>query len=279
MNRRLPLVLLAALTTLASPSVSSAACSSGLPVNDRRAANHTCTGVHPGMGLIVPSQKYGELQCSAGYAFTDQFRQRYLTVPGTCFLDYDCLEDAVYDELPPPLNEVVPRLPTCLLPTDSELEPYYKRSGPPIRDLARKRIGALVYAVNKDGVDFALVRLDPGVRLDPAVPMYGGPLTYGAAPMLPTESYVYAPAPYYPVPNAVSGLLHGGAEFPRLATELVGTITRGAPVMKPDGTAIGMLDGYLTIDGYIVRPLGPAVDRASRRTRLKLRLMTAKLTK
>ena len=279
MNRRLTTLLLAALTTIATPSVAPAAdCVSEFPVNDKRFANMPCAGAHVGMSLMVPSLKYGDSECAASFAFKDQFGQRYVTSPGTCFLDYDCLEDAVYNELPPPLNEVVPRLPVCIMPSDSELEPFYKRSGPPVKNLDGRRVGAIVYAVNKNDVDFALVRIDKGVKLDPSLPVYGGPVKNGAAPAIPTEAYIYSNAMVPLTANARSGVLHGGPDFPMVLTDRFGAVNHGTSVMLPNGSAMGYFNGHLSIGGgYEVKPLGPALYRASRRTGLKLPLMTGKL--
>lgn len=279
MNRRLTMALLAALTTVGSPSVSSAACSSDLPVSDRRAATYSCDGVGPGMMLSIPSKKYGEMDCAASFAWADQFGRRYLTFPGHCYLDFDCLEDQVYDALPPPLDEALPRVPVCLMPGDSEEEPLHKSGGPAVRDLKGKRVGSIIYAVNKDDVDFALVRVDQGVRLDPALPFYGGPLRYAAAPSAVTETYVYSPQMFTGMPNATTGAMHGGPGNPHILTPRFGPNDIGASVMKPDGTAIGYLDGSISLlAGHVVKPIGPAISRAQRRTGLNLRLMTARLS-
>jgi hypothetical protein len=280
MNRRLPMLLLAAATTLTSPAVSHAACASDLPVSDRRAASVTCTGVHAGMAVMVPSMKYDdEVMCAASFAFRDQYGQRYLAIPGTCFLDFDCLEDVITEELPPPLNQVAPALPVCVMPSDSELEPVYKRNGPAIKDIDGKRVGAIVYAVNKDDVDFALVRVDPGVRLDPALAFYGGPTRVGHAPSQATEVYVYTPYGAPGIPNAVSGVAHGGPDYPVVAAAAVGSTTHGAPVIGTDGAAVGYLDGRISLDGgYSLKALGPAMERTQRRAGLRLKLLTARMS-
>lgn len=274
---RLSIALLLAAATLATPKGASAACTSDSPLPaDKRAANVSCDGVHPGMTLIVPSMKYGDYECGAGFAFKDQRGSRYLAIPGSCYLDYDCLEEAVEQLLPPPLNEIVGSIPICLLPSDSELEPYYK-NGPVVKDLNGYRVGRIAYAVNKDGVDFALVRLDKDVRLDPALPFYGGPTRLGTAGAL-EETYVYSDATFPLAPNARTGVLSGNAEFARVATEGFLSRTAGASVMRPDGAAIGFFTGYLEITGtYPTQPLGPGLMRAQRRGNLRLTLLTAPL--
>jgi hypothetical protein len=215
------------------------------------------------------------MDCAASFAFADDYGQRYLTIPGTCHLDYDCLEDAVDDILPPPLNEL-PRLPACIATSESELEPVYKKNGPVVHDTAGRRVGVVAYAVNKDGVDLALVRVDRNVRLDPKLPFYGGPVRMGTAGTV-EETYVYSPEILTGAPNARTGVLSGGAEYAYVATEGLLSMPMGASVMKPDGAAVGYMTGGVTIPGYMTQPLGIAIQRAQRRTRLRLTLMTAPL--
>lgn len=274
MMRRTPtLLLLAAAVSTMLPSSASAVCTSTLPVTDPRAANYTCTGAHPGMLLRVPSQKYGTVSCTAGFAFTDQFKQRYLAFPGRCFLDYDCLEDAVVEELPPPLPSVLPPLPTCLLESESELEPVYKRNGPVVKDAEGKRVGVIVYAVNKDGVNFALMRVDTGAQFSPGLPFYGGPAKWGTVDGSPQEAYVYSAAPNAASINARSGVLHRATSLYHVAESLT-SISQGSPVMTPDGGAIGYYAGSIGLYGNIVLTYDEALHRAKWRTGLNLKLMT-----
>lgn len=275
---RLPLLMLLAVTTVAAPRGAAAACSSTLPLpSDKRLANVSCDGVHPGTMLVLPSLKYGTFECAASFAFRDQAGQRYVAVPGTCHLDYDCLEDTVKDVLPPPLNEAIPRLPVCIQPTDSEIEPRYGSKGPVVRDLSGRRVGVVAYAVNKDGLDFALVRIDRNVHLDPRLPLYGGPTRLGTAGSI-EESYVYSPEGVSGTPNARTGLLSGGPDYAYVVTEGLLSRPAGGSVMKPDGSAIGFLTGYLSIPGYTTQPLGPGLARANRMTGLRLSLITAPLS-
>lgn len=272
----LPVALLLAVSAMTTPEGAYAACSSSAPVPaDKRVANVTCTGVQPGMVLIVPSMKYGDYECAASFAFRDQSGNRYLTIPGTCYLDYDCLEEAVEELLPPPLDEIVGAIPVCVMPSDSELEPLYK-NGPVVKDVNGSRVGRMAYAVNKDGVDFALVRLDPAVRLDPSLPYYGGPTRLGTAGAL-EETYVYSHTDSTAAPNARPGLLTGSADYAQVYTEGFLSDVAGSSVMRPDGSAIGFFNGYFSVLGYYpTQPLGVGLARAQRRG-LRLTLMTAPL--
>ncbi|HVF20932.1 MAG TPA: hypothetical protein VNA14_11930 [Mycobacteriales bacterium] len=271
-------VLLTAGALTLPAGTAAAGCTSSLPATNDRAMNHTCTGAHPGMGLTVPSKKWGESSCTAGFAFADQYKNRYLTIPGTCHLDYECLEDTVTNELPPPLDELV-QPPTCLLPSDSEEEPFYKRGGPVVTDLSGDRVGVIVYAVNKEDVNFALIRVDRRVRLDPAVPFYGGPVRMAAPVRQPEEAYAYS-APAFPgAPNVRSGVLHalGGGMY-HLAEGFT-SVSMGTPVVKPDGSGMGYYGhGFTAGFGWRVDEYGPAIRRAADRTKLRLRLLTAPVT-
>lgn len=275
---RLLALMLTAAALVVPTGAADAACTSDLPVSDPRAGMYTCTGVTTGMRLLVPSQKWGpDYQCGAGWAFTDQFKQRYLSFPGDCFLDYDCLEDAVYEVLPPPLNELVPRAPVCLNPGDSELEPTYRRPGPVVEDENDKRIGTIVYAVNKNDINFALVRIDPNVKLDPAMPVYGGPRRIGAMSTSLEEAYVYTPMGI-PTFNARSGFLRGTAAEAYWLGDSLTSISYGSPVMKPNGDAVGMLTGTTYFgSGAEIQELPAALARATSRTGLRLKLLTAPL--
>ncbi len=277
---RSPVAALVLLATLASPRAASAGCTSRIPdpANDR-AANVVCTGVRVGMELDVPSQKWGSLRCGASFAFTDQFGARYLTFPGSCYLDYDCLEDAVYDELPPPLNQIVPRLPVCLLPSDSELEPNYGRTGPIVRDAEGNRVGRIAYAVNKNGIDFALLRVDPQVKLDPSVPYWGGPTRLGMATDL-EEVRVWSPPNVGIAPNARAGIFRLGQTSAYVLTDDFLSLSVGSSAMRTSGEAIGLFTGddYLG-SGMLVQTLKVGLARANERTGLRLTLMTAPLTK
>lgn len=274
------LVLSAVAATLTAPVGASVdSCTSHLPVLDKRAASFTCTGLHPGALLSVPYLGGGVRGCTAGYAFADSSGQRYLTVPGSCHLDHRCLEDVVVEELPPPLPELLPDLPTCLFPEETELEPYHRRGGPVVRDGDGRRIGTLVYAVTQDGIDIALVRVDAGVPLSPAVPLYGGPRRTGAASGVAEEAYAYSATHRPGTVNARTGVLYSLSGIPRHHADGLLAVPPGTPVMKPDGTAVGIYKGWYEVGlGYPVQPLGPALERIARRTKLSLRLLTAPLT-
>lgn len=273
MTRRL--VLAMTLGALVLPAGSAAAgCTSTVPVSDRRFAHHQCTGVHPGMGLSVPSKKYGTLRCTAAVAFADQAGNRYLTLPGSCHLDYDCLEDVVLEELEQFLN--LPQLPTCTLPSDSEEEPVYRRNGPAVHDFAGNRVGALVYAVNKDGVDFALVRADAGAKLDPRLPLYGGPTGPAATGPAVEEAYAYSAPGYFPAPNARSGLLHRLTSYTYHLNDFGLTTAPGTPVVTAEGGAVGYYRGSWTVGmGWQVLPYAPALARTQMKTGLRLTMLTA----
>lgn len=276
-RRRRPILLLSALLATAIPQGSaSASCVSTLPTpSDKRLAGIRCTGVRPGMTLLIPSKKYGEYACVAGFAFADQAGGKYLTFPGHCFLDFDCLEDTVYETLPPPLDKLVPRVPTCIILEGSDEEPFYKGNGPIVRDADGVRIGRISYAIFKDEVDFALVKLDPKVKLDPSLPLYGGPTRVGQ-PRTPEEVYVVSPGDRA-APNARAGVFIGSTEYGYVMTEGMMSRAPGSPVMAATGGALGIFTGFLSLTGYETQMIGPGLARATGRTRLKFSLLTAPL--
>ena len=271
------LVLVATVAALALPGSASAACTSELPVADRRLASHHCTHASPGMLLRVPSKKYGELSCTAGFAFADQTGARYLTFPGSCHLDFECLEDIVLEELDIVLP-VLPPIVLCTMPSDSEEEPVYGRTGPTVFDADHDPIGRIVYAVNKNGVDFALVRIDPSVSFDKAVPFFGGPTRLGAPDTAAEEAYSYSGHAGTGSLNARTGVLHGSETSLYHLTEGISSVAKGSPVLLTDGTGVGYYSGGLHLNGgYRVTPYGPALERTRVRTRLVLKLLTAPL--
>lgn len=273
------LTLVAALAAVALPSVpADAACVSGYPVSDKRLTNHMCTGVRPGMLLTVPSKKYGTMSCTAGFMFADQFGNRYTSVPGSCHLDYECLEDQAVELLPPPLDEIVDGVVPCIMPSDSEEEPVYKSNRPVVKDRDGDRVGVIVYAVNKSNINFALIRIDATHKVDPSVPLYGGP-TRLVAPGQLDQAYAYSAAYMDFEANARTGVLtmSGDTIYHETVAIIATGVPYGSPVVRPDGSGIGYHEGPWTIGlGYTTKPYGPALSRTTIRTKLNLRLLTAK---
>lgn len=279
MRRVFPLVLFLALLAPTGP-VRAESCTSDLPVTDKHLASHTCTGVHPGMALKVYSAKWkGDVLCTAGWAFTDSAKNKYLSVPGTCILDFDCLEDLI-QPYPPPLDQLpIPALPTCTLAQDSELEPYYKKgTGPIVKDGMGARIGRLAYAVNKNGINWGLVRLDPGIALDPKLPLYGGPVRTGAVTLSPDQAYAYCAPVSHPSVNAYSGVVYALGAAAYLYAQGMQTYVQGCPVMTEGGNAVGTLTGTLYIPlGYGIQGIDPAVSHLASRVGLHVTLLKAPL--
>lgn len=276
MRRFLTTILLAAATAVPVPAAE-AGCTTPVPgiPPDRRAAAYHCTGVRVGMALLAYDKRYEQYRvCGASAAFRDQFGNRYLATLGTCVLDYECLEDVVTSHLPPPLDKAV-RDVVCLNPSDSEEELYDPKGRLPVFDENHVQVGGMVYAVNKDEVDFAIVRIDGRWRLDPSLPLYGGPVRIGPAPATPAEAHVYSLRRDAGA-NARSGLLWGDARGGRVLTDT--TFSGGGSVMLPDGTLVGYLGGSVG-DGYNVTLFRSALERTLRRTGLRLTLMTAPLAK
>lgn len=278
MRRFLPTILLAVSMTVPVPAAR-ADCTTpvdGMPAGPPAAAYH-CKGVRTGMAMLAYSKRLGHYSsCGASAAFRDQFGNRYLATVGTCVLDYECLEDVVTSMLPPPVDKTV-RDAVCIEPTDSEEELYDPTArAVPVFDEDLFQIGGMVYAVNKDDVNFAVVRIDRRRRLDPSVPVYGGPTRLGPPPSSPAEARVYSQYKHPFGPNARGGVVWGDARAARVVTDE--TFSTGGSVMLPDGTLVGYL-GHGMEGGYNVSLFGRALERTFRRTGLRLTLMTAPLAK
>jgi hypothetical protein len=279
-------------SVLTSPATG-AQCSVDQPVDDVPQAFVTCTGVHVGMRVVVRTKR-GWNTCVAGFAFADQYGRRYLTIPGSCVLTGECRWPALLDPVPEIVKEIAHGL-VCEHVPENEEKKYAKPAE--VTDEHLRRIGAVVYAVNvfgesrsyDDMVEIALVRLDKGVRLDPAMPFYGGPTRLGDFANAPDEAYAFSPPDGDTrLPNARAGLLmpRGFGPQPTVARYHYAGLwpfsgeTHGTPVMRTDGTALGFHHNIVTPGwGFPTLGLPKLVKRAERFTGLRLRLLTAPLAR
>jgi hypothetical protein len=106
-----------------------------------------CPGVRPGAALHSGSEL-----CTFGFLFQGSDRRRYAATAGHCAFD-------------PDPDRTVGRTQT-----------WKPGAGPVVTDDGGKQVGRFAYAtMSGQFSDFALVRLDPGVRSDPAMCHFGGP--------------------------------------------------------------------------------------------------------
>lgn len=133
---------------LAAPAV---ACASGVPAagcGPTRIAeaapfgSGACTGVRPGARLYVDTN-----YCSWSFLFKGSDGARYATTAGHCILG-----ESVLGERRWPAGK-----------------------GPVVKDDAQRAVGRAVYAISGEQADFAVVRLDRGVKSSPEMCHFGGP--------------------------------------------------------------------------------------------------------
>jgi hypothetical protein len=106
----------------------------------------TCPGVRP--GAIVESDAG---QCTFNFAFQGSDGSNYIGTAGHCILGSD------------PFGG------------DAGEQTWAAGSGPVARDGDGNRIGEFAYAILQDPKDFALIRVDSGVAVNPQMCHFGGP--------------------------------------------------------------------------------------------------------
>jgi len=208
-----------------------------------------CPGVRPGAMILSD-----EGSCTMNFLFKGNDGRRYIGTAGHCILAGN--------------GEAV----------------YKGRTGPEARDADGNRIGRFAYAVLKAPKDFALVRLDKGVKSDAQMCHFGGPteinddittdtvvleffgngLGIGSIPVanVPTLPARSAVANGMPDPDHVSAL---GAAAPG---------DSGSGINSEDGRAVGVV---VTIgsNGIGITRIAPQLARAEKQLRVDLKLLTA----
>ncbi|MFN2555937.1 MAG: hypothetical protein ABR592_03560 [Nitriliruptorales bacterium] len=234
----------------------------------------TCPGVRPG-GLAITEQEGGGAGlCTYNFVFTDGIH-RYIGTAGHCAIPTPTLSD--------------PRQ----LPAVERSWPV--GAGPVASDGQGNKIGRFVYARRQLPLDFALVRVDDRVPVDPAMCYFGGPTGinddladgpeilhfYGNGivttidPSLDDLRRSVAPARSALAldmsdPNEVTA--HGPA--------VLGD--SGAGVISADGRAVGNISALSIGTSTVFEPLsipriGPQIARAEQVLGLNLELVTAPL--
>jgi hypothetical protein len=162
------------------------------------------------------------------------------------------------------------------------------KSGPIAYGANGSPIGRFVYAVHTDApsyTSFGLVRLDNGVKSNPAVCHFGGPTgIYVDQSRNPTPVELYGQGiPFDQSTPARTAFAPGTADPSDVLA--VGPISEaglgdeGAPVLIA-GKALGFLNGGVgggtAGAGFVVSRIGPWIEAAAKALRLKLTLRTAK---
>lgn len=211
-----------------------------------------CPGVRPGATLVSGSEK-----CSFGFLFQGSDRRRYAVTAGHCAFSPD---------------------PDT---TTGRTQTWRAGAGPVVQDKDGKPVGRFVYATMQGQFqDFALIRLEPGIRSYPQMCHFGGPTS------LTTEIHNrdvqvhhygqgtgadYVPArtgeAFYGLYKADYIYFYGVA--------LEGD--SGSPVIDETGAAVGLITDLTTpLTGNVgVNRLAGHLANASKALKIKLTLLTA----
>ena len=241
--------------------------SSATPLDAPPVGLGPCPGVRPGALVATEDLEGATWECTFGFVFEGFERSverrslgRYITTAGT-----------------------------CAVPWDGE-EWWRDGEGPKAFDSTGKLIGRYVYAhsgVQSSGMEYALIKVLPGVSVNPQVCYFGGPTG-------PVVGAVPGPVQLRQVGQGTYGVALGRPAFKAtdLATEgpndwLVGSWLpddTGGPVITEDGRAVGLITaGGAGIVGdsdpvtlFLTR-LQPATNLAEEALGIDLQLLTAPL--
>ncbi len=248
-------------------------CEAGAPTRVAAAAPPVgigrCRGVRPGAQIIIPKGE-DRFACTLNFVFTGRTRSgrthRYVGTAGHCIL-----ADGA---------------------TDSEGGERRWRAGrgPRVLDANGKRIGEFAYAVLSGERDFALIRVDRGIAVDPQMCHFGGPtginndLT-GRTTLLQYNGQGLAVGRALPARTAVAkGLPHPDHVF---AAGVAIPGDSGSAVTSADGRAVGVLvttglhglgiyaDGGVDAGTMGISRLSPQLRRAEAVLGQRLRLRLA----
>ncbi len=211
-----------------------------------------CTGLRPGAPVLTPVG-----QCTLNFLWTGSDGRQYIGTAGHCLLEGTAHNQVVYQ------------------PGD----------GPPARDSAGHRFGEFAYAALDATSDFALIRLDPGVRASPEICRFGGPsgMTVGPVGALTPLHHVGRGSLTGSLVPARTQLTVDGHDV-RVLTGLgvASAGDSGSPVVGLDGKAVGILVATgpalpLAPTGLLVFSMrvAPEMGRASEAMAIAFDLVTA----
>lgn len=194
-----------------------------------------CPGIRPG-GRVLSAIA----DCTLNFLFRAPDGTRYIGTAGHCS---EAGDDYTFD------NHGNARIEKA----------WAKGTGPVATDPTGRRFGEFAYVVKDDPLDFALIRIDPGVPTSPEMCHFGAPRGFYS-----TDTARALSLRYYgngegigDVTPARSAVTLGTPDPDHLyAAGLAVPGDSGAGVMTADGLAVGVL----VTTGYQVRAAGPPVS-------------------
>ena len=263
MRVRVLIATVAALTALAPASAEAAG-----PLGDAAApancvlipvparspiAYSRCAGIRPGATVRTDKGR-----CTLNFVFRGADGRNYIGTAGHCILGEG------------------------LTLTDVGERTWAAGTGPVAKDAAKQRIGEFAYAVLSAPKDFALIRLDPGVAVDPQTCHFGGPTGINNDRGGPQA------LEYFGNGLVIGSLLPARTGFAAATGDPDRTFAfalalpgdSGGPVQTMDGRAYGLLFGLGlavgTEPGTVgITRIGPQIGRAQQALGIALSLATA----
>jgi len=220
-----------------------------------------CPGVRPG-ALVETDKGF----CTMNFLFRGGDRRTYVGTAGHCILGESIFREEIGEQT------------------------WARGKGPVAYDSAGRRIGEFAYAILLSPKDFALIRLDPGVKFNPQMCHFGGPTAMfdktvsgrlvtlhhygnglGVGDTVPARThYTYG----MPDPDHVYGwgaIIQGDS-----GAGLIDDRGRAIGVIVTNGLhGIGFGSGAIDGGTFGVTRIKPQVTRASAAMRISLRLLTA----
>jgi hypothetical protein len=213
-----------------------------------------CHGVRPGAAFSSPYVA----GCTLNFLFRGSDGSRYMGTAGHCLFDQD---DEVVGEAPPDRVAVWPR-----------------GHGPAIRSDSGAVVGEGAYAIQRPPRDFALIRLNRGVKASAQMCHFGGPTGLEESFDVPAllEHYGQGIGVSAVAPGRTAVTVDRGNADMFIAGGVGSNGDSGSGVMH-EGRAIGVLVALTAPapgDLYIGRVV-PQLEDAERALRIKLTLQTA----
>lgn len=226
-----------------------------------------CDGVRPGGAIQIPKTD-GNSLCTLNFMYIGVdpkgAKHVYMGTAGHCLLAESNIDKDRGEHAWPP------------------------GKGPAVTDINGKRIGEFAYAIMQGKKDFALVRIDYGVRVSPQMCWFGGPTgvnndTTAANTTIHHYGHGLAIGDVMPARTSVAYGMRDPDEVTALGVVIPGD--SGGPAITSDGRAIGVVISIGV--NFSAQPLGggtvgltriaPQLARAGQVLRQRIAIVTAPL--